>query len=317
MDVLIVEPLERECVQWLAARHTIRVAPELARHPSHFIAALHDTRSVVIPPGMVFDARALAAAPHLRAVARVGAGADGIDLDACLKARVEVVRSLVASAAAEAEFMLGAALKLLRRLPDSNGRHREGRELGMCTVGLIGMSPAARSLSQLLVGFGSQVTGYDPAIHASDGLWSRWRVRPLPLRELIAESDVVFVQLQYFTRYKGLLGERLLPHCKTNQIIVCISPSAVFDEAALARALDNGLIAAAWLDNPEPDLMDAGRPLHGMRRLCMSRQLAGQTREARQRSAWTVAKRLDEVLSGVVTPLAASPAAGAGDRASR
>lgn len=312
MDLVIVDTISNDVRDWLAERHPLRVAPGLARDPGALARVLPTLRALWVPAGLSVDSALLAQAPSLRAVARSAPGVDGIDLDACARAKVEVVRALVATASAEAEFMLGSALKLLRRLPD-NGRLREGRELGSCTVGLIGMTPAARSLSQLLVGFGCPVIGYDPAIHAGDGVWNRWRVKPTSLRSLFAHADVVFVQLQYYTRYKGLLGERLLPHCKSNQVIVCISPSAVFDEAALARALDNGVIAGAWLDNPEFGLLEPGRPLHGVRRLCTSKQLAAGTQEARQRSVWTVAKRLDELLSAPPeAPTLATPAAEAG-----
>lgn len=305
MELVIADTIEPEVRDWLAERHPVRVAPGLARDPVALGRVLPTVRALWVPAGLMVDAALLAQAPKLRAVARSAPGTDGVDLDACTRAKVEVVRALVATASAEAEFMLGSALKLLRRLPD-NGRLREGRELGSCTVGLVGMTPAARSLSQLLVGFGCPVIGYDPAIHAADGVWNRWRVQPTSLRRLFAQADVVCIQLQFYTRYRGLLGDRLLPHCKSNQVIVCISPSAVFDEAALARALDHGLIAGVWLDHTEPGLLDPGRPLHGVRRLCTSRQLAAATREARQRSAWTVAKRLDELLS--TPPEAATPA---------
>lgn len=308
MHVLIVEAIDREVVAWLSARHPVRYAPELARDPAGYQRALGEAHAVVVPPGMSFGSAALAAAPWLRAVARVAPGAEGLDLDACAQARVEVVRPVLATAAAEAEFIIGAVLKLLRRLPE-HGRLREGRELGSSTVGLVGMSPTARSLSQMLVGFGCSVTGYDPSLHANDGVWARWRVKPLPLRDLMSQADVVCVQLQYYTRYKGLLGERLLPHCKSNQVIVSVSPSAVFDDVALARALDHGVIAAAWLDHPEPGLTEPGRPLHGVRRLCTSPQLATQTRESRQRSAWSVVKRLDELLAAPETTVAPAPKA--------
>ena len=33
MDVLIVEPLEPEVLQWIDARHPVRFAPELERDP--------------------------------------------------------------------------------------------------------------------------------------------------------------------------------------------------------------------------------------------------------------------------------------------
>jgi D-3-phosphoglycerate dehydrogenase len=300
MDLLIVEPLESEVMQWLVERYQVRYEPELARDPRAFRNALYNVRALVIPPSVALDSAALHFAPVLRAVGRVSAGAENIDLDACARAGVEVVRSLTATALAEAEFMVGALLAMLRRVPvvSSDGL-LVGRELGACTVGLIGMAPSARSMAQLLTGFGSKVVGYDPSLHASDGVWSRWRVEPLGLRDLLEQSDAVCVQLAYFSRYHGLLGERFLPHCKLNQVIVSIAHSALFDEAALADQLGHGRIAAAWFDSLEPGALDPGRPLHDTPSLQVTPRVSSTTRESRIRSAWAVARRIDELLSGV------------------
>jgi D-3-phosphoglycerate dehydrogenase / 2-oxoglutarate reductase len=297
MDLLIVEPLEAEVMAWLAARYALRTAPELADDPRAFRQALYNARAIIVPPTVTLDAQALHFAPVLRAVGRVSAGAENIDLDACARARVEVVRGLTATAQAEAEFMIGALLSMLRRVPvaGSDGM-RVGRELGAATVGLIGMAPAARSMSKMLAGFGSRMVGYDPSLHATDSLYERWRVRPLGLRDLLEQSDAVCVQLSYFSRYHGLLGERFLPFCKPNQVMVSIGHSALFDEAALAHALTRGHLSAAWLDSLEPGALDAGRPLAGIENLQITPRVASTTRESWLRSAWAVVKRIDDLL---------------------
>jgi phosphoglycerate dehydrogenase-like enzyme len=173
---------------------------------------------------------------------------------------------------------------------------RVGRELGACTVGLIGMPPAARAMATMLSGFGCRVIGYEPSLHANDSVWDRWKVAPVPLRDLVEMSDAVAVQLNYFTRYQGLIGERLLPYAKRDQVLVSVSHSGVFDEASLAEALASGRIAAAWLDSLEPGALDEGRPLHGAGNLQITPRLASTTRESRLRSAWSVARRIDELL---------------------
>jgi phosphoglycerate dehydrogenase-like enzyme len=303
MDLLIVEPLEDEVTQWLTSRHSVRYAPELAHDPRAFRQALYNVRALIIPPSVTLDAKALHYAPVLRAAGRVSAGAENIDLDACARAGVEVVRSLTATAQAEAEFMIGALLSLLRRVPvvGSDGM-LVGRELGSCTVGLIGMAPSARSMAQLLAPFGSKVAGYDPSLHASDSVWERWQVRPLGLRELLETSDAVCVQLNYFSRYHGLLGERFLPFCKPDQVIVSIAHSGLFDEHALAAGLASGRIAAAWLDSVEPGALDEGRPLADVDSLQITPRVASTTRESRLRSAWAVARRIDELLTLTPAP---------------
>jgi D-3-phosphoglycerate dehydrogenase len=303
MEVLIVEPLDPEVMQWLGERHAVRYAPDLARDPRALRQALFNVRALVIPPSVALDAQVLHYAPVLRVVGRLSAGAENIDLDACSRAGVEVVRSMTASAVAEAEFMVGALLALFRRVPVvSPDGLLVGRELGGATIGLVGMTPAARSLSQLLSAFGSRVVGYDPAVHASDNVWSRWRVEPMPLRELMEQSDGVCVQLTYFTRYQGLLGERFLPFCKPNQVLVSIAHSSLFDEAALADVLGTGRMAAAWFDSLEPGAMDPGRPLSDIDSLQITPRVASTTRESRVRAAWAVARRIDELLAAESAP---------------
>lgn len=303
MDLLIVESIEEDVVRWLDARHSVRYEPALAQDPRAFRKALYNVRALVLPPSIAIDPQALHYAPVLRAVGRVSAGAENIDLDACARAGVEVVRSATATAQAEAEFVIGALLSLLRRVPvvGSDGM-LVGRELGAATVGLVGMSPAARSMAQLLGAFGARINGYDPSLHASDSVWERWRVKPLGLRELLETSDAVCVQLSYFSRYHGLLGERFLPFCKPNQVIVSIAHSGLFDEASLAEAMGSGRIAAAWFDSLEPGALDEGRPLARIDTLQVTPRVASTTRESRLRSAWAVARRIDEILT--LTPAA-------------
>ncbi|MDP9046143.1 MAG: phosphoglycerate dehydrogenase [Pseudomonadota bacterium] len=297
MDLLIIEPLEADVMRWLEERYAVRYAPELASDPRAFRQSLYNVRALIVPPAVTIDTQALHYAPVLRAVGRVSAGAENVDLDACARARVEVVRGLTATAQAEAEFMIGALLSMLRRVPvlGSDGM-LVGRELGAATVGLVGMAPAARTMAQMLSGFGSRLIGYDPSLHATDSVFERWKVQPLGLRELLEQSDAVCVQLAYFRRYHGLLGERFLPFCKPNQVLVSIAHSALFDEASLADALDSGRISAAWLDSLEPGALEIGRPLHGIENLQITPRLASTTRESRLRSAWTVARRIDELL---------------------
>ena len=175
MDILIVEPIEDDIVRWLEARHSVRYEPELARDPRAFRQSLYNVRALILPPALSLDAHTLHSAPVLRAVGRVSSGAENIDLDACAKVGVEVVRSSSATAQAEAEFVIGAMLSLLRRVPviGSDGM-RVGRELGGAQVGLVGMTPAARALARLLQSFGAKVSGYDPSLHATDSVWDRW-----------------------------------------------------------------------------------------------------------------------------------------------
>jgi D-3-phosphoglycerate dehydrogenase len=311
MDLLIVEPLEAEVLQWLDARHELFYAPRLPQDRPVFLDALADTRAAVVPPQARIDGEVLSHCPRLRALGRIAGGVETLDLAACARAGVEVVRPTDAAAPAEAEFMLGALLALLRPSPEE--RHRiSGRELGACTVGLVGMTGAARTLARFLQPLGSRLIGYDPAIHAGDPQWARWGVQASSLTDLFEQADAVCVQLPYYSRYKGLLGERVLPRSRAGQVLVSISPLDLFDETALAQALLQGRLTAAWLDCHDPGALGPGRALHAVRGLITTPRLGAYTREARLRSAWSVARRLDELLR--TEPRSAHPRSGGSRR---
>lgn len=297
MSLLILEPIEAEVMQWLSERHAVHYAPELATEPQALKGMLHQAQGLIVPPSVALDAGLIRMAPKLRVVGRMSAGAENIDLEACRASRIEVVRSLTATAAAEAEFVIGALLALLRRVPvQSSDGMWVGRELGCATIGLIGMTPASRMLAQILPVFGTRVLGYDPSLHQNDALWAQWGIEPLPLKDLMEQSDGVSVQLAYFQRYRGLIGERVLGFARPSQVLVSLGHSALFDENALADALQSGRILAAWFDSVEPGLMEPGRPLYAAPGLQVTPRVASTTRESRTRAAWGIARRIDELL---------------------
>ena len=309
MDVLIVEPLDGKVLQWLAARHAVQYAPELAGDRQGLRKALTTARAIVIPPSVTIDAQALQDAPALLVVGRLSSGSENIDIDACARRGIEVVRPATASAVAEAEFTIGALLQMLRRVPIANDEGLlVGRELGSAVVGLVGMTSTAKPLAQLLRAFGARVVAYDPGLHASDPVWERTGVEPMGLSELMRNSDAVCVLLGYFARFTGLFGERLLGECKADQVLVSLGHSSLFDETALAWALLSGQMSAAWFDSLEPGSLDPGRPLCRIDTLQVTPRVAGTTQQSRTRSAWAVARRIDERLFAVPAPPVFKPA---------
>lgn len=296
-DVLTVEPLDADVLAWLQNRLGVLHAPELAQDAEAFRDALSQSRAAIVPPSVAIDRAALQRSPRLRVLGRLSAGADNIDLEACARAGVEVVRPAMAHAPAEAEFCIGALLQMLRRVPVITPEGQlVGRELNGCTIGLVGMTPTVRPLCLLLEAFGAKVLGYDPALHASDAAWSRLRIQPVSLRDLLAASDGVCVLLSYFPRYAGLFGERALAECRRDQVLVSLAHPALFNEVALARTLREGPLAAAWFDHLDPAMLEAGRPLCHIDTLQVTPRVSGTTWQGRTRSAWALAQRIHERL---------------------
>ena len=85
-------------------------------------------------------------------------------------------------------------------------------------------------------------------------------------------------------------------------MLVSLAHSSLFDQDALAEVLATGRMAAAWFDSLEPGALDPGRPLHDIDTLQVTPRVAATTRESRIRSAWAVARRIDELLTAHRTP---------------
>ena len=303
MEILLLEPLAPEAQAWLEARHRVDHRPELAADGSALRKALYNTRALVAPRKVVVTRELLDFAPVLRAVARMHVSTDNTDLEACRDRRVRVVHASTANVRSNAEYLLAALLMLFRQgiaAPLMGERHAEvrlGRELSGSVVGLLGLGPTAHAFALLLGSLGVRLVGYDPAVHHSAPIWSRLKVQPVPLAELVAQADAVSVQVMYASRYRHFVNEKVLAHCKRGQLWVGISRSSLFDPDALARALSDGRIEAALLDGAESGFASRGSPLHDCANLFLTPRLGSHTRESRLRASWYVAHRLDETLT--------------------
>ncbi|MBA3771060.1 MAG: hydroxyacid dehydrogenase [Ramlibacter sp.] len=303
MDILLLERLVPEALAWLEARHSVECLPELATDTGAMRKAVYKAQAVVLPRKVVVTSEFLDFAPLLRAVARMHVGTDNTDLEACRERKVRVIQATTANVRSNAEYLLASLLLLFRRgigsslIGDRHADIRLGRELNGSVIGIFGLAPTAHTLAIMLHALGAKLVGYDPAIHHTAPIWSRLKIQPVGLPELMATADAVSVQVMYASRYEGFINDKLLAHCKPGQMWVGISRSQLFDAQALARALTDGRIEACLLDGAESGFASRGSPLHELTNLFLTPRLGSHTREARLRASWYVAHRIHETLA--------------------
>ena len=303
VDILLLERLVPDALAWLESRHEVSVRPELAADTSALRKAIYKTRALVLPRKMSVTRDFLDFAPMLKAVARMHVGTDNTDLEVCRERKVHVIQAGAATVRSNAEYLLTSLMLLYRRsiatalLGDRTAEARMGRELHGSVIGILGLAPAAHALALMLHGLGAKLIGYDPAVHHSSPVWARLHIQPVTSHELMAHADAVSVQVMYASRYRGFINDNLLAPCKPGQVWVGISRSHLFDQRALARALDDGRIEACMLDGAEAGFAAQDSPLHGLDNLFLTPRLGSYTREARVRASWYVAHRIDETLT--------------------
>lgn len=192
-------------------------------------------------------------APKLRLVHKLGAGVNTIDVATATRLGIAVANMPGANAPSVAEGTVLLMLAALRRLPELDRATREGngwpsdpslgetvRDIGGCTVGLIGYGNIAKSVETIVAAMGAQV------LHTStrDDGHPGWRTLP----GLLAVSDIVSLHLPLTDETAGMLDAEALGHMKPDAVLVNTSRGAVIDEVALVDALRGGGLAAAGLD---------------------------------------------------------------------
>lgn len=212
------------------------------------------------------SAEDLAKAVNVRLVHKLGAGVNTIDVDAATARGIAVANMPGANAPSVAEGTLLLMLAALRRLPELDRATRAGegwpsdptlgetvRDIGGCTVGLVGYGNIAKQVERILLAIGADV------LHTSthDDGEPGWRELPA----LLAESDIVSLHLPLTDATRGLIGRDALALMKSDAILVNTSRGPIVDEEALVDALQSGGLAAAGLDVFSVEPVPADNPL--------------------------------------------------------
>ncbi|MEK7879835.1 MAG: NAD(P)-dependent oxidoreductase, partial [candidate division NC10 bacterium] len=84
------------------------------------------------------------------------------------------------------------------------------------------------------------------------------------LGTLLAESDIVSLHAVLTHETRGMIGEPELKAMKPTAFLVNTARGELVDEAALARAVEDGWIAGAALDTFEEEPLPLGSPLRSL-----------------------------------------------------
>jgi phosphoglycerate dehydrogenase-like enzyme len=303
VEILLVDELSRDAFGWLAERHAVEYRPELARDQSALRKMIYNVRALVLPRRVPVSREFLDFAPVLMAVGRLHVSNDNTDIEACRARKVRIIQPSTATVRSHAEYLLGGLLVLMRRgmlcgvAGDRPKTPPIGRELSGSTIGIFGLAPAAHTLTVILKSLGAKLIGYDPAVHHTAPIWEQLDVQPLGAKELLSAADAVSVSVLYGSRYRGLINDAMLAHCRPGQLWIGTTRSALFDPAALAKALTDGRIESCMLDGAEEGFAAKGSPLHGLPNLYLTPGIRGFTHQAHMRASWYVAHRIHETLT--------------------
>jgi glycerate dehydrogenase len=223
--------------------------------------------SIAITNKVPLRAPDIARLPGLKMIAVAATGTDNVDLAACRERGIVVANIRDYSLVSVPEHCFTLMLAVRRNLRAYVADVEAGRwerstrfclldhpigDLAGSRLGIVGYGALGRQVARIGRAFGMEIA-----------VTSRSKVEDtdvvaLPLPELLATSDVVSLHLPLTEQTRHMIAARELASMKRSAILVNTARGGLVDEAALAEALENGVIAGAGFDvlSKEPPLPD-------------------------------------------------------------
>jgi (S)-sulfolactate dehydrogenase len=306
-EIVITEFMDEAPVEGLAADYDVLFDPTLIERPDDILASLADARAIIVRNRTQVRAPLLDAAPNLIAVGRLGVGLDNIDVDECKKRGVAVLPATGANADTVAEYVIGAAIILLRGVFYANARVIAGewprtdiigREAGGRRIGLVGFGDISRAVARKAAAIGMTVAAYDPFVAEDDPSWGQLGVECRDLDGVLADSDVVSLHVPLIDATRHIIDAAAIDRMRPGAILVNAARGGVIDEAAVCAALHDGRLGGAAIDVFEDEPVTDGSAFIGVPNLILTPHVAGLTGEAMMRVSILIADRVRAALEG-------------------
>jgi glyoxylate reductase len=244
-------------------------------------------------------------------VANVAVGYNNIDVAACRDRGIVVTNTPDVLTNACADFTWGLILAITRRFGEGERVVRAGHWGGWALDYMLGMELRGKQLGLVGMGrIGRAVAAKAPAFGMNVAYTARTSAdvsgaMQMPLDRLLATSDVVSLHCPMTPDTQHLIDQKALARMKRSAYLINTSRGPVVNEAALAWALKERLIAGAALDvyEREPEVHPG---LLALENVVLAPHLGSATRETRTAMAELAARNVAAVLRGE-PPITAVP----------
>ncbi|CCV11436.1 hydroxyacid dehydrogenase [Mesorhizobium sp. STM 4661] len=238
-----------------------------------------------LPPALFEGAK------KLRAAIRHGAGLDMVPMEAAAAAGVLVANVPGVNARSVAEYVMFAALALLRRfrMLDRDLRAKgwlAGREhtvvaseLAGKTIGIVGLGAIGQAVGHIAAhGFDLNVVATTRGMRPAPD-----RVGFLSIDALIEQSDIIVLCCPLTPETRGLIGRERISRMKPDALLINVSRGPVIDDDALIEALKKGRIGGAALDVFATQPLPPNHPYFSFDNVIVTPHMAGITEQSMMR----------------------------------
>ena len=205
------------------------------------------------------DASTLANAKGLKIVSNMMVGYNNFDLAAMSAAGVMGTNTPEVLTDTTADLAFGLILSTARRMAESEHWLRAGQwqnwsldqwlgqDVYGATLGIVGMGRIGRAIAKRASGFAMQVQYYNRS-RLPEATEAELKARHTDFESLLKTSDIVVLLVPYSEATHHMIDAKALRLMKPTANLINIGRGGLVDDAALAEALREGVIAGAGLD---------------------------------------------------------------------
>lgn len=228
-------------------------------------------------------------------------GTNQIDLDASTGKGVAVFNAPYSNTRSVAELVIGAAIMLIRKIPDRNRLAHEGiwlkdskgcYELRGKTIGIIGYGNIGSQVSVLAEAMGLNVIYHD--IDTKMPLGNARQVQNLS--QLLTASDVVTLHVPSDASTRNIIDGIAISQMKRGAVLINYSRGDVLDLDATAKGVSDGILGGVAVDvfpkEPESNDERFESVLQGLPNVLLTPHIGGSTEEAQESIGIDVSSKL-------------------------
>jgi len=229
-------------------------------------------------------------AKSVKFIQSIGAGTDQFSRDLLAKRSIRLASARGVNANAVSDHAMALILALARKLPEARDNQAKRVWRGMIsdlgaredelpgkTLFVIGLGSIGDRLARLAKAFEMQVVGFRKTPGSGKG--SADSVHGLSkLNDLLPRADFVALTCPLTDETRHIINDGTLARMKRSAYLVNVARGPCVDEAALAKALGDGLIAGAGIDVTGEEPLSASSPLWALPNALITPHTAGETR---------------------------------------
>lgn len=272
--------------------------------PEELKAAIKNVDALIVRSQTKVTAELIAEASHLKVIGRAGVGVDNVDVAAATKKGIVVLNAPDGNTRSTTELTVAMLLSVARNIPQAHSSLKAGAwdrkkytgvEINGKVLGIVGMGRIGTEVAKRMACMGMIIQAYDPffTVEKAESLG----VKLVDLETIITQSDFITVHTPLTAETKGLFGAQEFARMKPGVRLINCARGGIYDEAALAQAIQSGRVASAAID-VFPEEPPADRILIDLPQVVVTPHLGASTVEAQENVAIDVAVEVINVLKG-------------------